>query len=202
MKIKKILVLDKFLTFLALGLFGVFRPDYVVIGSYLFLIPYLFLTKRKNVLKHMLLATIISAVWVLFTKDLYVYSYDFVRFYGVSLYPFFGWSAGLVGTYLIFGHYRDKLENKNFIKQILVFLPIYWALLLFGETVAYYVFDVRNILTTIGNSPLPICNCMHIPNWMKVAYFSLGPLFFGVSYLLGWEKDSKIKDNRQKPKAF
>ena len=188
--VKKRVFIDKLLVLFVFALFGVFRPDFVVMSAWIFLIPYLFLTKRKDMLKHFLLVTIIAGIWTFIARAEYNYNYEFMNLNGINLYPFFGWSAGLLGVYLIFAHYRDKLKNKSFTKQIYVFLPIYWFLLLLGETVAYHVFDVRNLVTAF-DSALPICNCMHAPNWMKFAYFSLGPLFFGISYLVGWEKAKK-----------
>ena len=159
------------------------------------------MTNRKNLLKHFLLATLIAGIWIFVAREEYNYHYNFMNLNGLNLYPFFSWGAGLMISYLIFEHYRDKLNNKNLKNQIIVFLLVYWLLLLFCETVAYHAFNIRN-LSGAFDSALPICNCMHAPNWMKLVYFSLGPLFFYISYLLGLEKSSNVKDKTKKPKAF
>lgn len=183
---------DKFLLLFVFALFGIFRPDYVVIAVCVLMVPYLYLTNRVNLLKHFGMAFLISGIWVINARKQYHYNYDFIDVFGISLYPFFAWSAGLLGTYLIFEYYRNKLKNKDFKKQFFVYLFVFWTLLIFGEVVSYHLFDVRN-LASASYSGLPICDCIHAPNWMKISYFLLGPLFFVISYVMGWENSKKTK---------
>lgn len=64
----QLLVADKFITLLIIILIGIFKPDYVVIAAYLLVIPYLFLTQRKNLFYHLFLASVIAIIWMLIAK--------------------------------------------------------------------------------------------------------------------------------------
>ena len=193
--------LDKILLLFVFAMFWFFRPDYVVMVTCVFLVPYLYVTKRENSLRHFGLAFLIAGLWVVNARKYYSYNYDFFNIAGINLYPFFSWSAGLLATYLIFEHYRDNLQNKRFTHQFLAYIFVFWILLLFGETVAYHIFNVRNIASA-AYSGLPLCDCIHAPHWMQVVYFLLGPLFFVISCALGWENSRNNKEKRIKPKAF
>ncbi len=192
---RRLVLIDKLITVFVLVLFGVFRPDFVLMAGYVLAVPYLFLTKRLNMLKHLVLATVIAATWVIIARKEYFYNYNFLTVFGVNIYPFFAWALGLLGVYLIFSYYRMRIESKKFIKQFLLFIFIYWFLLLFGEMVAYHVLRVRN-LATAAYDTLPICNCMHAATWMKFAYFLIGPTFFIIGYVLGWENRKLFKDDK------
>jgi len=83
----KYVALDTALAVLSFSLFGVLRPDYVIIASFFLIIIYLFLTKRLMLVYHLFLAMAFAAVWVVFARDIYVYNQKFLDFMGVSLYP-------------------------------------------------------------------------------------------------------------------
>jgi hypothetical protein len=198
---KKRVFLDKILLLFVFAMFWFFRPDYVVMVTCILLVPYLYLTKREDLLKHYGLALLISGLWIINARKYYSYNYEFLNIAGITFYPFFSWSAGLLATYLIFEYYRDKIKNKDFRHQFTLYVLVSWILLLFGETVAYHVFDVKNI-ASVAYSGLPICDCIHAPAWMKIFYFLIGPLFFVISCALGWENSRNNKEKRIKPKAF
>ena len=181
-----IFVSDITLIIAVFSLFGIFRPDYVIIFAYFLLFPYLFITQRKKLIYHLLVASVMAFLWVYFARDIYGYNTDFITIMGIDLYPLFAWAVGLFATYAIYRQHRYFSEKWGFGKHLFLFSIFFWAFLLFVETVAYHVFNVR--ITTAIYEGLPICDCLHAPTWMKAVYFSMGPLFFTISYFLGIER--------------
>ena len=47
----------------------------------------------------------------------------------------------------------------------------------------YYLFNIHNIATSQFPG-LPICNCIHAPTWMKIVYFSMGPVYYSGTMLV------------------
>lgn len=183
---KELLIADKIISIIAILLFLVVRPDYVLIAAYVLLIPYLILTKRKSFLYHLSVSSIIALIWIILGRNEYRYNQNFLVVSGINLFPLFSWTLGLFAVYLIYSHYEHILKEQGFAKQLFLFLAFYWPLLIVGETLAYHVFNIHN-LQNAAYAGLPICNCMHAPTWMKIAYFALGPVFFIVCYLLKLE---------------
>lgn len=103
---------------------------------------------------------------------MYNYNKKFPQIFGLSIFPLFGWSIGLFVLALIY----DMLM-KFFPKTmtIIIVIPLYWILLIVAEYVGYHVFSVHNE-SAAKYPPLPFINCLHAPTWMKIVYFSLGPI--------------------------
>lgn len=183
---KQLLIADKFIYVLVVFLLGIFSPDYVVIAAYLLVIPYVLLTQRKSLYYHFIVSSVIALMWMLIAKGEYGYNRDFLTLAGINLYPLFAWAIGLFGAYLIYSHYEHILKEQGFLRQFLLFVAFYWPLLIAVETIAYHVFDIRNIAAA-SYLGLPICDCIHAPKWMQAAYFAMGPVFFSVCYALKLE---------------
>ena len=182
----KYLALDIALAVLSFSLFGVLRPDYVIIVSFFLIILYLSFTRRFVLVYHLFLAVVFAAVWVVFAREIYVYNREFLTFMGVNLYPLFSWSAGLFAVYIIYIQHRFIKERWGFVRHFILFSIFYIILLLVVETIAYKYFNIR--IVSASYPPISFCGCLHAPLWMKVVYFVIGPLFFAAAYMLGLER--------------
>ena len=111
---KKLLFSDALLLFIGLIFLAMLRADKVLVFAYLFALAYLIITKRKKLLYHLILATAISILWLSFSKDLYSYNVEFIRFGSISIFPLLAWALGLFVSYLIYSHFEHKLKNHSF----------------------------------------------------------------------------------------
>jgi len=175
---------DIFIGISSLSLFKFLRADLVLTVYYFLLFPYLILTNRKKLISHLLIATGIAFIWTLISKDMYNYNHN--------MFTFIGWTCGLFGVYLLFTHINQLIPKQKLIKKLLVFIVFYWALLLIGETLAYHILNIKD-LATASFTGLPICDCIHAPRWMQIAYFLMGPLYFGICLIFGLETPPKKK---------
>ena len=184
---KELLLADKAITIGVIFLLGVFKPDYLLIATFLLLVPYLLLTKRKNLLIHLAIATIIALIWTSIMRKEYLYNQNFIVFMGINIYTLCGWSLGLFAAYVLYSHYVLALKPRNALTRVFMFIAVYWILLIFSESVAYHFFDIKN-LQAAAYPGLPLCNCIHAKPWMQAAYLLLGPLFFLVCKVIGIER--------------
>ena len=150
------------------------QADWVLLVSWFFIFSYLLLTKRFNALVHQILATLIAIGWVHFAKDYYGYKFDFLKIFGMNILPLMAWTLALLGL----GEMCNHLKMNRKIYYFLIFIPSFWFLLILFETVAYHVLKIRNTVTG-SFAGLPYCDCIHAPTWMKVVYFSMGPVYYG-----------------------
>lgn len=183
---KKLFLYDTTVVFFIFLLFGIFRPDYVLFGTYLFIIFYLIKTKRKILFYHLALSSVMAIVWVSFMQNYYIYNYKFITLFNMSSFPLLSWAIGLLGVYIIYRQHRYFPEKWGFVRHLILFTVFYWILLVVAETIGYNYADVQMISGQYAS--LPICECMHMPNWIRAVYFFIGPLFFTIAYLLGLER--------------
>lgn len=183
---KQLLIADKIFTLAIVLFLGIYRPDYVVIAAYFLLIPYLILTQRKSLFYHLLAASLVAVAWMLIAKKQYGYNHEFLTLLGINLYPLFAWAVGLFLIYVLYSHYEHMINEKGYAKQLLLFAAIYIPMLIAVETLAYHAFDIHNVATEAFPG-LPICDCIHAPRWMQLAYFAMGPIFFSLCYILKLE---------------
>jgi hypothetical protein len=172
-------------------LLGVIRHDILFIVAYFLLYPYLTITKRKKEITYLIVASVISLIWVLFANKQYGYNKEVFFVFGLNTAPLFAWAVGLFAIYFLYSAIEKKLYLKNIFTQTGVFITLYWTLLITIETIGYHVFDIKN-LTAAMYSGLPLCNCIHAPLWMQIAYFLIGPMYFCVIKLM-IVKNSKKK---------
>ncbi|RME53990.1 hypothetical protein D6783_00220 [Candidatus Woesearchaeota archaeon] len=165
---------------------GVLRADLAVTAGFLFAIPYLFATKRTTLLSHLALAFFLAVLWMIAAKDTYQYNKPFLTVFGINTFPLFAWTIGLLALYLIYSHIEHRFHKEPLVAKLLIFLAIYWPLLIIGETIAYHVFNVRNLATAMYPG-LPFCNCLHAPPWMQAGYFLLGLIFLALCYVFDLE---------------
>lgn len=183
---KQLTIADIAISALAVILFGIFRPDMLMIAVYFLIYPYLFLTARKSAFYHLFIASIISLVWMLIAKNEYSYNKDMLVIFGINLFPLFAWASGLFAAYMIYSHWEHKFKFSRPIKKMLLFIAFYWPMLISLETIGYHIFNIKN-LAAAAYAGLPICNCIHAPVWMQISYLILGPLYFGICELIGLE---------------
>ncbi len=185
-----LLTVDALLVALVIALFGIFSADQVVIVAYLSTILYLVVTKRTNLFLHFAVASAMAAIWAFLGRSEYGYNQPFLAVGGISLFALFGWAAGLFASYLLFSHEEHIFHRKGFLRQLGLFVAIYWPLLIVAETVAYHVFDIHNLAASayVG---LPLCDCLHAPRWMQALYFAMGPMFFAICWSLRLERTRK-----------
>ncbi len=188
------LSMDILLVILIMLLLWFWIPVWTVVLAYIFSFPYLFLTKRRNLLFHLLLASFIAVVWLLIARHEYGYNWVFPVIAGINLYPLFAWAIGLFGVYLLFSHYSHNAST--YLSKLFLFIITYWPLLIAAEWLAFYVWGIHNVATDMYPG-LPICNCMHAPHWMQFAYFIIGPIYFSICYLFGLEARSRSKRSKK-----
>jgi hypothetical protein len=158
---------------------------------YLILFICIVINKDKNTIYLLYLSLMISLIWNIIAINQYEYKINMLSIFGLNSFSLFAWAGGLFIIYFIYDYFRKKLKISNFIKKTILFLLIYWILLISAETIAYHVFNFKNIPTAIYQG-LPICKCIHAPNWMKISYLSLGPIYFLLLNLFKLDK-KKLK---------
>ena len=129
---------------------------------------------------------------MLIANNQYGYNRNVMTIFGLSSFPLFAWACGLFAAYLIYSHWEHKFKFVNFIKKTLLFIAFYWPLLISIETIAYHVFNIKN-LSAAAYAGLPICDCIHAPLWMQISYLALGPLYFIICELIGLENPHHVK---------
>jgi hypothetical protein len=190
---KKLLFADNAIYVLVVILLGVFRPDALMIGVYFLLWTYLFLTSRKSAFNHLFVSSIIALIWVLIANNQYGYNKEMLVVFGLNSFPLFAWASGLFAAYLIYSHWEHKFKFSSPIQKMMLFIAFYWPILISVETIAYHIFNIKNLSTAIY-AGLPICDCIHAPIWMQISYLALGPLYFGICELIGLENPHHIKN--------
>lgn len=170
-----------FLLFLSLLL--AYNTGFGIVTILILFILYLLVTGRKSLFYHFFVAFSISFVWVLIANERYGYADNNAIIFWLNIFPMFAFTAGLLGTYMIYSHFENILKKRPFIQKLLLFAILYWVLLIFVESIGYYVFGISNI-TNANYRGLPFCNCLHAPYWMQAAYFLIGPLFFSICSIL------------------
>lgn len=160
-----------------------FRLDYIEIAIYLFLVIYVIFTRRKILFYCLLASSGIALIWLLIAKNQYAYSEYSMTILDLNVIPLLGWAAGLFWGYLIYLQIEYFLKKKSFLRGLLVFVAFGWPLLIVGETISYHVLKVHNI-PTAAYPGLPLCDCIHVPPWMQVAYFTIPVIYFSICYLI------------------
>lgn len=176
---RQILLFDSLFIIVLILLMWLFKSmfQWILIAAFFVVIISLWITGRTRHILDLIIALSISLIWNVTAKDQYGYNLGFVKIYGVTLMPLFAWTLGLFALYILYSHYQKQFKFKRFYKRFILFTIIYWSLLMMIETVAYHFVGIRNIATS-NYEGLPICNCIHAPSWMKIAYFTLGWAYF------------------------
>lgn len=154
------------------------HADMVLLVSMIIIVCYSLIARRYLSIIHLVLSTTIAIAWVYIARENYGYNHTYITIAGMNILPLLAWSLGLIGVSEIFNHFRTRRKLINF----LLFIPVFWILLILIETYAFHVIEIRD--TSSGNSfGLPFCNCIHAPWWMRTVYFTMGPVYYGLTQL-------------------
>ncbi|MBU0660821.1 hypothetical protein KKG22_01420 [Patescibacteria group bacterium] len=189
---KNIITADNIMYALIISLLAIFSPDLVLMGVYAFLYPYFWFTRRTHVFPHLYISSAIALCWMLIAKEQYGYNQEMLVIVEINIFALCAWALGLFAIYLIYSYWADRLKYKELRKKTLLFVVIYWVLILSAETIAYHVFNFRNISTEIY-AGLPVCDCIHAPGWMQASYLILGLIYFAICELIGLKNPYQIK---------
>lgn len=146
--------------------------------------------KTKKLAYHLLTAFLLILFWLFSARSQYQYNYNFWKIFGVSLFTLFSASVGLFLIYVIFSWFEYRFKLDKLAAKFFIFTAIAWVILIILETVGYHLFGIHNIRTA-QYSGLPICDCIHAPFWMQLAYFLMGPVYFAICSLLKLENNNK-----------
>lgn len=165
--------------------------DVILLISWILIICYLFITKRYFAILHLLIATILATTWVSFARDLYGYKFDYLTVYGVNTFPLMAWTLTLLGL----GELCNNLELRRKILYFFLFTSLFWICLIIVETVAFHVFNFKNTMTSKYEG-IPYFDCIHAPTWMKVWYFCMGPVYYGLinsadHFIIKWNSNQR-----------
>jgi len=152
------------------------RLDIILIIIYIATFFYFVYRKNDLKLKEMLIASLVSVVWILISNKQYGYNQNFITVLGYQVFPVIAWSLGLFISIHLFS-LSKTLKRQSFYLKFLAFVLLYWIALIAIETVGYHYLFVHNNATA-QYSGLPYCDCMHAPHWMQISYFSLGIIYY------------------------
>jgi len=204
---KKYLFFDLSLYVFVLALIMILRADIGIIISFVLLVLSILYTKRYNLFKFLSISFVLAFIWQLIGGSEYFYGENFIILLGINLFPLFAWTIGLFIAYVLFfyayGVIHKKIEknkpidndinnknnneynysNRNNLSKLFLFAISFILLLILIETLAYHVFEFKNLggAEYVG---LPICDCIHSPPWMQTVYLFFGPIFIIIIYLM------------------
>lgn len=166
------------------------HADLVLFSFWFVIVFYALAFKRYKTILHLIISTLIALIWVYSARNNYGYNYTYYTLFGMNLLPVMAWSLGLIGVSEIFNH----ITFKRIWLKLIVFIPVFWIQLILIETYAFHMIEIRDTMS--GNSiGLPFCNCIHAPWWMRVAYFSMGPAFYGLTLIADYYLDKLFPSN-------
>jgi hypothetical protein len=155
------------------------RADLGLGALWLGTVVFLVWTRRRVWLARLGIACAMAAVWVWSARSHYVYNQPYLVLAGMNVFPLFAWGTGLFAVYAIHHHVAEARGLKSVWVRLALFCLAYWPLLIAFEALGYNVFRIHDVAVA-GNPPLPFGRCMHMPTWMRTAYFLMGPLFFAL----------------------
>ncbi|NJL44144.1 MAG: hypothetical protein HC945_02405 [Nitrosarchaeum sp.] len=181
-----------------IGLFvilGILRADLVLLAALPASIIYIHATKRKDLLSHLILASLLASIWMIIARDFYSYNKPFLAPLGINLFPLLAWTLGLLGAYVIYSHVEHHFLHWTFIGRLAAYCSIYWPLLIAAETTGYHLLGIRNDL--LAKHPgLPFCDCLHAPPWMQTSYFAIGIIYFLAAHFIELKNPHHQRDEQ------
>jgi hypothetical protein len=192
---RQLLILDYVLIILFFALLGLAKKDAVVIGAFVAILLYLFITDRKGAYAHLGVASFIALIWMLAAKSQYGYNAQTMSIFGLNAFALFAWATGLFVTYNIYAHWEHLAKSP--LRKFILYIVIFWSLLLSAETIAYHFFDIKNVATAVYPG-LSFCDCIHAPRWMQASYLLLGPIYYLACSMLGLENPHKQSSRSRK----
>lgn len=133
-------------------------------------IAYLYLKNKEDIQKELVIAFIMSLIWV-YSSGLYQYRDANHILFGVNLFPLVAWTTGLVLLREIY----EELKGKH---KLLKISMIYVVALLLVEYVGYNYWGIQlnHCYNGLFNAEL-----MHMPTFGQVYYFMAGPAYIWIT---------------------
>lgn len=168
--------------------------ELILLSLYILLLTYLLVMRKTRLLKLALLAFGIGLVWTLLVRQEYDYNTGNITILSINLYTLLGWSLGLWIGYILYMAALRFVRASTWWQRLLLFNVSYLPLLIVVEAVAYHSFNVVNVATASFNG-LPLCDCLHAPFWMKIAYLSMGSIYFLLTLTIKTKRSTTILDS-------
>jgi hypothetical protein len=135
-------------------------------------VAYLYHKNVKDIKVELIMAAVISAIWVSMS-GLYFYRDSNFIIFGFNLFTFTAWTAGLVALKEIYEALRSLFpRSKRYIPYGMV-VVMYIVLLAALEYVGYNWFQIQLESHYTGLFGLAL---MHMPLFGIIYYFSIGPI--------------------------
>ncbi|MDA3792283.1 MAG: hypothetical protein PF545_01305 [Elusimicrobia bacterium] len=170
-------------------LLGLFHQGNRVYISYAIVLSSLIVMRKKKFLTAFAVSTFLGFIWVYMAKSFYLYDSGAAVILGINIFTLSAFAIGLLGVYIIYWQFQQRLSYKLFSQKVILYSSIYWVMLIAFEWIGYHKFNIRNGATSVYPG-LVMVDCLHAPKIMKAAYLSFGPLFF----LINTGADNKFKD--------
>ena len=179
-KVKEILLLGLVTSIIVLLMFF-FRADIIISIFFIITLTYVLIFEDKYTKIYLLIAFVLSFIWMTIASSYYNYNNNFFVIYGINIFPLFAWCLGFFYVYKFYRCFN--FEAKNVFLDFIKFSIIAGILVLFFETIGYHYLMIRNGATVLY-SGLAFCDCLHAPAWIQISYFMLGPLYYLLCYFL------------------
>lgn len=198
----KNLIIDLITIFLFFILLFLIRVDYTMFVLLIAVCPFLIITKRKNLIFSLIVALMIAVIWGWIAEKYYAYAESSFKTELLNFYPILFWTFGLFMAILLFRDIKLIFDIKPFKVELIIFSGLFWFGLIAIETISYHILEIRN-LATAKYKGLPICNCIHAPQWIQISYFIIGPLYFIILNILNKGMNKiKIKSHGIKLRSY
>jgi len=147
----------------------------LVIGTF-FLFLYSYFLLEVVILPHYLVALSVTALWYFFLRKVYRYNRTEIRIFGITLYPVLAWSLSLPSLLILI----RLISRAADLDRVYLFPLWYGLFVIFLITFEWIGYHLLNVRLKSGYKGLFFLDCMHIPGWAKLGYFSLGAVYFFV----------------------
>lgn len=161
----------------------IFRSDYISIYLFLSVVILIIFSKKYDLWSYLIVAFVMSFIWMLIAKDEYSYNQPFLVIYDIHLFPLFGWTVALFYTIFIYLHFERFIKFNFVVIKVVIFSFFCWIMLIAIEMFGYHCLDIKNVAAQ-SYEAIPFCNSVHAPRWMQLVYFLFGPVYFIICNLL------------------
>ena len=145
-----------------------------IIGLGLVGIAYLYNKNVKDIKEELVIAGIISFIWVLLS-GIYSYSDANYSIFAFNFFPFIAWTTGLVALREI---YEMLAKKYRFVIAVIIYTVGIIAL----EYVGYNILKIQLATNYAGLFGYPL---MHMPWWAQLYYLAIGPMYLAITDALG-----------------
>ena len=142
----------------------------ILIGSIVILL-YLYIKYKKGITEEFLIALVISYVWVNISGIYVGYTQLNHCLFGVNLFPWFAWTAGLV----ILRELYERTKGKDRFFKISI---LYIILIILFEYIGYNHWGIQLVTDYPGLFGFEL---MHMPLYGQLYYLTIGPIYLKIT---------------------